>query len=85
MAIYFLVLLVVMGQDVPAVFEKTVEVEETYLGDNVKKEPHAVKSLHIQSKRGGGTTKQQVFGILCRIGKVSGACIYLIGDNRKRE
>jgi len=34
----FLVLLVVMVQDVSAVFERTVEVEETYSGDNVKKQ-----------------------------------------------
>ena len=60
----------VMVQDVPAVFEGTVEVDETYLGGQWKNKRHAVKSHQGQSKRGRGTTKQPVFGILCRSGKV---------------
>ena len=60
----------VMVQDVPAVFEGTGEVDETYLGGQWKNERHAVKCRHGQSKRGRGTTKQPVFGILCRSGKV---------------
>lgn len=60
----------VMVQDVPAVFEGTVEVDETYLGGQWKNKRHAVKCRQGQSKRGRGTTKQPVFGILCRSGKV---------------
>jgi len=59
-----------MVQDVPAVFEGTVEVDETYLGGQWKNKRHAVKCRPGQSKRGRGTTKQPVFGILCRSGKV---------------
>jgi len=59
-----------MVQDVPAVFEGTVEVDETYLGGQWKNKRHAAKCHQSQSKRGRGTTKQPVFGILCRNGKV---------------
>ena len=59
-----------MAQDVPEVFEGTVEVDETYLGGQWKNKRQSVKRTAVQSKRGRGTTKQAVFGILCRNGKV---------------
>jgi len=65
-----------MQQDIPEeIFSGTVEVDETYLGGqkkNKRKSP-LKKDKQIygkQSKRGFGTTKQPVFGILCRSGKV---------------
>ena len=55
-------------QDVPDVFSGTVEVDETYIDGQWKN-----KRLNERSKgakRGRGTTKTPVFGILCRGGKV---------------
>jgi len=57
-------------QDVPNVFEGTVEVDETYLGGQWKNKRLSVKRNDPQAKRGRGTNKQAVFGILCRNGKV---------------
>ena len=57
-------------QDVPNVFEGTVEVDETYLGGQWKNKRLSVKRNHPKAKRGRGTNKQAVFGILCRNGKV---------------
>lgn len=64
-----------MRQDVPKeVFYGTVEVDETYLGGQKKNKRKSVlfkeKIEGHESKRGFGTTKQPVFGILCRKGKV---------------
>lgn len=65
-----------MYQDVPKeVFSGTVEVDETYLGGQKKnkKKTQLLREKEIfgkESKRGFGTTKQPVFGILCRSGKV---------------
>jgi len=56
--------------DVPDVFEGTVEVDETYIGGQWKNKRLSVKRNQLKSKRGRGTTKQAVFGILCRNGKV---------------
>jgi transposase-like protein len=57
-----------LTKDVPEIFSGTVEVDETYLGGQWKNKR---KSLRDQgSKRGRGTTKQPVFGILCRHGSV---------------
>ena len=60
--------------DVPGVFSETVEVDETYLGgqkkNKTKKQLLKDKLVGRESKRGFGTTKQPVFGILCRSGKV---------------
>lgn len=58
-----------MTKDVPTVFEGTVEVDETYLGGSWKNTRLAKKSV-MKPKRGRGTLKQPVFGILCRSGKV---------------
>lgn len=64
-----------MTKDVPGVFEGTVEVDETYLGGQKKnkRKGQLKKDKEVfgrESKRGFGTTKQSVFGILCRSGKV---------------
>jgi len=58
-----------MLHDIPPVFEGTVEIDETYLGgtwENKRKSTKAQES----TKRGRGTSKQAVFGILCRNGQV---------------
>ncbi|MFH1561633.1 MAG: IS1595 family transposase [Patescibacteria group bacterium] len=60
--------------DVPDVFSGTVEVDETYLGGQKKNKRKSQlkkdKAQGRESKKGFGTTKQPVFGILCRSGKV---------------
>ncbi|MEN6609640.1 MAG: IS1595 family transposase [Methanoregulaceae archaeon] len=57
-----------LTKDVPEIFSGTVEVDETYLEGQWKNKR---KFLRDQgSKRGRGTTKQPVFGILCRDGSV---------------
>jgi transposase-like protein len=58
----------VMAKDVPAVFSGTVEVDETYLGGQWKNKRRSQRIGFI--KRGRGTQKTPVFGILCRKGKV---------------
>jgi transposase-like protein len=60
----------VMAVDIPEVFEGEVEVDETYLGGQWKFKRKSVKKSQKPSKRGLGTTKQPVFGILARSGKV---------------
>ena len=55
-------------KDIPNVFSGTVEVDETYLGGQWKNKRHSAKSGG--TKRGRGTLKTPVFGILCRGGKV---------------
>jgi len=64
----------VMLKDVPGIFSGTVEVDETYLGgqkkNKTKKQLLKERLEGRESKRGFGTTKQPVFGILCRSGKV---------------
>lgn len=55
-------------QDIPEVFSGTVEVDETYIGGLWKNKRHSVKNGG--TKRGRGTSKTPVFGILCRGGKV---------------
>lgn len=59
-----------MTLDVPAVFEGTVEVDETYLGGQKKNKRKSQLRKEAISKRGFGTTKQPVFGILARNGQV---------------
>lgn len=61
---------IAMTRDVPKVFEGTVEVDETYVGGQWKNKSKKMKRTLAKSKRGKGTTKQSVFGILCRSGKV---------------
>lgn len=61
-------------KDVPGIFSGTVEVDETYLGgqkkNKTKKQLLKDKIDGKESKRGKGTTKKPVFGILTRGGKV---------------
>ena len=45
-------------------------MDETYLGGQWKNKRLGVKNQGQKSKRGRGTTKQPVFGVLCRNGKV---------------
>lgn len=61
---------IVMTADVPKIFSGTVEVDETYLGGQWKNKRKEVKIKVKPSKRGWGTTKQPVFGILARKGQV---------------
>lgn len=61
---------VAMTKDIPDVFSGQVEADETYLGGQWKNKRLSVKAKLPLSKRGRGTTKQPIFGILCRSGKV---------------
>lgn len=58
----------VLAQDIPPVFEGTVEIDETYLGGKFRNKRKGDRERG--SKRGRGTNKQAVFGILCRNGQV---------------
>lgn len=65
----------VMIYDIPEIFEGVIEVDETYLGGQKKNKRKGQlkkdqKVFGKESKRGFGTTKQPVFGILARSGKV---------------
>ncbi len=76
----------VMLKDVPGVFSCTVEVDETYLGGQ-KKNKRKLQLLREkesfgESKRGFGTNKQPVFGILCRSGKVF---VKLVEDTEAKD
>jgi transposase len=53
---------------VPEIFSGTVEVDETYLGGQWKNKRKMIRDHG--TKRGRGTKKQPVFGILCRNGTV---------------
>ena len=57
-----------MAQDIPEVFSGTVEIDETYIGGQWKNKRKSQRT--IKAKRGRGTQKTPVFGILCRSGKV---------------
>ena len=59
-----------MTKDIPTVFEGIVEVDETYVGGKWKNKSVRMKLRLGKTKRGRGTFKQPVFGILCRNGKV---------------
>jgi len=76
----------IMAKDIPDVFEGIVEVDETYLGGQKKnkRKSQLKKDKQIygkESKRGFGTTKQPIFGILCRSGKVYAELV----DNTKAK
>ncbi len=60
---------ITMTKDIPDVFEGIVEVDETYVGGKWINKRKSIKSRQ-KSKRGRGTSKQPVFGILCRNGQV---------------
>jgi len=57
-----------MTRDVPPAFSGVVEIDETYLGGAWRNKRLAARAQG--TKRGRGTTKQAVFGILCRGGLV---------------
>lgn len=57
-----------MMQDVSPVFSGVVEIDETYLGGAWRNKRLASRAQG--AKRGRGTSKQAVFGILCRGGQV---------------
>ena len=57
-----------MAQEVPPAFSGVVEVDETYVGGAWRNKRRGARALG--TKRGRGTTKQAVFGILCRGGEV---------------
>jgi len=62
-----------MTRDVPDVFDGYVEVDETYLGGQMKNrklQERLKYKKRSKQTRGFGTIKQPVFGILCRSGKV---------------
>ena len=63
-----------MIKDIPDIFEGIVEVDETYLsGQKKNKRKRQLLKDRLEgreSRRGFGTTKQPVFGILARSGKV---------------
>lgn len=61
---------IAMTKDVPAVFSGIVEVDETYLGGQMKNRRQKERLKLGKNRRGFGTIKQPVFGILCREGKV---------------
>lgn len=60
----------IMTKDVPGIFSGTVEVDETYLGGQKENKRKSQLKKEQESKRGWGTIKQPVFGILTRRGKV---------------
>jgi transposase len=76
------VLRAVMVKDIPGVFSGTVEVDETYLGGQKKNKRKDQLKKEVESKRGFGTTKQPVFGILTRQGRVFAK---LVDDTEARD
>ena len=76
-----------MAKDIPEIFEGIVEVDETYLGGQKKNKRKSQlrkdkKIYGKESKRGFGTAKQPVFGILARNGKVYAE---LVDDTEARD
>lgn len=61
---------IVMTSYVPEIFEGIVEVDETYLGGQMKNKRRSERLKLGKNRRGFGTVKQPVFGILCRGGKI---------------
>jgi transposase-like protein len=59
-----------MTRDLPKAFSGIVEVDETYIGGKWKNRSLKNQRHLAKIKRGRGTPKQPVFGILCRQGKV---------------
>jgi transposase-like protein len=59
-----------MSNDIPEVFSGVVEIDETYLGGQMKNKRQKERLKLGKNRRGFGTIKQPVFGILCRKGKV---------------
>jgi transposase-like protein/DNA-directed RNA polymerase subunit N (RpoN/RPB10) len=53
-----------MTTDIPAPFEGTIEVDETFIGGQWRNKPWRIRRLG--TKRGHGTSKQAIFGMLSR-------------------
>ena len=71
-----------MTKDVFDVFSGDVEVDETYLGGQWKNKHLSTKATLPKPKRGRGTTKQPIFGNLCRNGQV---CAELIDNTEAKS
>ncbi len=70
----------VMSDDQPAFFTSLCEADETYIGGSWKN-----KAIHIRkqgTKKGRGTNKQAIFGVVCRADKQ--ARIWLVPDTKRR-
>lgn len=82
------VLRIIITKDIPPeIFSGTVEIDETYLGGQKKNKnkQQLLKEERIfgkESKRGFGTTKQPIFGILARSGKVFAK---LVDDTKAKD
>ena len=61
---------IVISKDAAEVFSGIVEVDETYLGGQMKNRKQKDRVKYGKNRRGFGTIKQPTFGILCREGKV---------------
>lgn len=70
----------VMYRDEPEIFSGTVEIDETYVGGQWRNKPWSVRKFG--TKRGHGTSKQAIFGILNRNTKQVKA--YLIPNLQKK-
>lgn len=68
-----------MTGDIPDIFSGIVEVDETYVGGQWKNKRKAIRDTG--TKRGRGTTKQPVFGILCRNGTVWAEVVDVVDAN----
>ena len=59
-----------MAREIPPPFQGTVEVDETYVGGTWRNRRLSARRKAGPAKRGRGTSKTPVFGILCRGGMV---------------
>lgn len=73
---------IAMTKDMPDVFEGIIEVDETYLGGQMKNKRKEIKLKLGKNRRGFGTVKQPVFGIFCRQGKV---CAEIVPDTEAKD
>ena len=69
----------VLAREVPQIFSGTVEVDETYLGGAWRNKRKVVRDTG--TRRGRGTSKQPVFGILSRNGKVWAEIVDKVDEN----
>lgn len=68
-----------MTQDIPQIFEGTVEVDEAYFGGQWKNKRLSVRYASKGSGHSKGISKRAVFGVLCRSGKVCAGFIDNVG------
>jgi transposase-like protein len=61
---------IIMTKNVPDVFSGILEVDEAYLGGQMKNRKQKNRIKYSKNRRGFGTIKQPFFGILCRERKV---------------